>query len=336
MQEAWLYDKAEEGKVRCRACHHHCRIDNGKRGLCGVRENRQGRLYSLVYGRPVALHVDPIEKKPLYHFLPGSSSFSLATVGCNFRCRFCQNADISQVRGKNGLPGRAVDPEEIVTSAVETGCRSISYTYTEPTVFFEYALDIARLADARGLKNVFVTNGYMTEELLEVFHPHLHAANVDLKAFEDAFYRTYCGARLEPVLQTLRAMKKMGLWVEVTTLLIPTLNDGEAPLRQLTQFLVQALVPETPWHVSRFHPTYRLTDLPITPTETLMRAYRIGKDAGLQYIYIGNVPGHAGEKTFCPGCGRLLLNRFGFTVLENHLSEGRCPNCQTAISGVWR
>ncbi len=261
MFEARLYQKKEDQKVWCYLCNHHCLIKDGKRGICGVRENQGGILYSLVYGKPIAAHVDPIEKKPLFHFLPGSTSFSIATAGCNFRCLFCQNADISQAGKMKSIPGQETAPEEIVSAALRAQCRSISYTYTEPTIFFEYAQDISLLAEAQGLKNVFVTNGFMTREMLDSIHPHLHAANVDLKAFRENFYKTQCGAKLTPVLDTLKIMKRMGIWVEVTTLIIPTLNDSKEELSELARFIADDLGPETPWHISRFHPTYQLTAL---------------------------------------------------------------------------
>jgi pyruvate formate lyase activating enzyme len=333
MIEARLYEKEKDQKVRCRACNHHCLIKEGQRGTCWVRENRQGILYSLVYGKPIAAHVDPIEKKPLFHFLPGSSSFSLATAGCNFRCLFCQNADISQAKDLKRISGEEVPPEKIITAALQAECRSIAYTYTEPTIFFEYAQDIASLAAGQGLKNVFVTNGYMTRDVLESLHPHLHAANVDLKAFRDHFYKTQCGARLAPVLETLKTMKKLGVWVEVTTLIIPTLNDSKEELSELARFIADDLGPETPWHISRFHPTYELTHLPSTPVKTLRQAWEAGKEAGLRYVYTGNVPGDAGEKTTCHHCGQLLIDRFGFSILKNLLQRGECPRCQTKMDG---
>jgi pyruvate formate lyase activating enzyme len=333
MFEARLYRKEEDLKVQCYLCSHHCLIKEGKRGICGVRENRQGTLYSLVYGKPIAAHVDPIEKKPLFHFWPGSSSFSIATAGCNFRCRFCQNADISQAVEMKVIPGRDMPPADIVDGALQAQCRSISYTYTEPTIFFEYAQDIALLAETRGLKNVFVSNGYMSREMLESFFPHLHAANVDLKAFSDDFYRTQCGAKLAPVLETLVLMKQQDVWLEITTLIIPTLNDSPEELRQLARFIVDALGPETPWHISRFHPTYKILDLPVTPVKTLQRAWEIGREAGLRYVYTGNVPGDPGEKTYCHQCGHLLLDRFGFSILKNNLHQGACPQCRTPLSG---
>jgi pyruvate formate lyase activating enzyme len=334
MIEARFYEKQEDQKVRCFLCHHHCQIKEGQRGVCWVRENREGTLYSLVYGKPIAAHVDPIEKKPLFHFLPGTFSFSLATSGCNFRCRFCQNADISQAREQKSIRGENRTPEDMVSAAVESGCRSISYTYTEPTIFFEYAQDIALLASKRGLQNVFVTNGYMTTEALEAIHPHLQAANVDLKAFTEEFYRNQCGAKLAPVLESLQAMKKMGVWLEITTLIIPSLNDSPDELKALARFISSALGPETPWHISRFHPDYRLTDLPHTPIKILQQAWEIGKEAGLHYVYTGNVPGDRGEKTYCHQCGQLLLDRYGFSITGNNLLQGKCPRCQTALAGI--
>jgi pyruvate formate lyase activating enzyme len=333
MIEARLYQKKEDQKVWCYLCSHHCLIKESKRGICGVRENQGGTLYSLVYGKPIAAHVDPIEKKPLFHFLPGSTSYSLATAGCNFHCLFCQNADISQAKDLKRIPGEEVPPEKIIIAALQAQCRSISYTYTEPTIFFEYALDIALLAEAQGLKNVFVTNGYMTQEMLESIHPHLHAANVDLKAFRENFYKTQCGARLAPVLDSLKKMKTLGIWVEVTTLIIPTLNDSKEELSELARFIAVDLGPETPWHISRFHPTFQLTHLPITPVKTLQQAWETGKQAGLRYVYTGNVPGDAGEKTTCYHCGQLLIDRFGFSILKNFLRQGKCPRCQTMMDG---
>jgi pyruvate formate lyase activating enzyme len=333
MMEARLYRKEEDQKVQCYLCSHHCLIKEGKRGICGVRENQDGTLYSLVYGKPIAMHVDPIEKKPLFHFYPGTHSFSVATAGCNFRCRFCQNADISQAGDLKIIPGTPMAPAEIVGAALQARCHSISYTYTEPTIFFEYAQDIALLAEAQGLKNVFVSNGYMTTEMLEAIYPHLQAANVDLKSFSEEFYRNQCGAKLAPVLENLIKMKRQEVWVEVTTLIIPTLNDSEEELRQLARFIVGELGPETPWHISRFHPTYQLTDLPITPVKTLQKAWNIGKEAGLRYVYTGNVPGDTAEKTTCHHCGHLLLDRFGFSILKNNLHQGNCPQCQTPMSG---
>jgi len=336
MKEASLYEKLEDEKVRCFLCNHRCLIKSGARGICGVRENRAGTLMSLVYGKIIARHCDPIEKKPLFHFLPGSSSYSIATVGCNFRCTFCQNADISQMPSdQNRILGEEMAPEEIIQLALNCQAASISYTYTEPTVFIETALDTARAAVAKGLKNVFVSNGYMTRECLEAIHPNLHAANVDLKAFNDRFYKEQCGARLKPVLNTIEAMREMGIWLEVTTLLIPGLNDSHEELRDLARFLA-GIDPGIPWHISRFHPTYRLMDRPVTPVETLRRARDLGYEAGLQYVYTGNIPGDAGENTFCHRCRTTLIDRMGFQVNQNRIPKGRCPECGTRIPGIWR
>jgi pyruvate formate lyase activating enzyme len=330
-----LYEKGEDGRVRCGLCAHRCTIAPGKRGICAVRENREGVLQTLLYGALIAQNVDPIEKKPLFHVHPGSKSFSIATVGCNFSCTFCQNADISQMPRETGLiRGRETPPEEVVERAVRSGSRTIAYTYTEPTVFFEYALDIARLAARQGLKNVFVTNGYMTPAALDTIGDDLHGANVDLKSFSDDFYRKRCGARLEPVLASLREMKRRGVWVEVTTLLIPGLNDGDGELKEIASFLV-SLGPETPWHISRFHPQYRLTAAPPTPLETIHRAAGIGKAAGLKYVYSGNVPGDEGENTACTSCGEALIRRWGFTVAENRLRRDACPQCGTKLDGIF-
>ena len=266
-----------------------------------------------MYRRLVSHNVDPVEKKPMFHFAPGSQSFSIAAVGCNFRCDFCQNYQISQMpRDEKRIVGDDVSPEEIVAMAKKTGCRTIAYTYTEPTIYFEYALDIARLATPAGLKNIFVTNGYMTEEALRTIHPHLHGANVDLKAFSEDFYQKRCGAKLDGVLQSLRVMKELGVWVEITTLIIPGLNDEEGA-RDLAQFIF-SLGPETPWHISRFHPMYKMLDRSPTSVQILEKARKIGLDAGLRYVYTGNVPGDKGEDTFCYHCGKLLVDRMGFQV----------------------
>jgi pyruvate formate lyase activating enzyme len=335
--EALLYQKRNDRKVECALCSHRCLILAGKRGICGVRENQDGTLHTLVYGRLIAGHIDPIEKKPLFHFLPGSFSYSIATVGCNFRCRFCQNADIAQMPADRGgrILGEATDAREVVAAAARGGCRSIAYTYTEPTVFLEFALDTARLAHAQGIRNVFVTNGYMTREALETIAPVLDAANVDLKAFNRSYYTEVCGAKLEHVQETLRSMKSLGVFVEVTTLIVPGLNDDPAELKALAEFLARDLGPDTPWHISRFHPTYRLTDRPPTPVETLSAARRIGLKAGLTHVYTGNVPGDDGENTFCPACGEALIERWGFRVGKVRLKDGRCVKCRTAIKGVW-
>jgi pyruvate formate lyase activating enzyme len=311
-------------------------IKAGRRGICGVRENREGALQTLVYGRLIARNVDPIEKKPLFHLMPGSRSYSIATVGCNFKCRFCQNADIAQMPNdrQGAIVGTACTPEAVVSDALAQNCQSIAYTYTEPTIYFELAYETAKIAHAKGLKNVFVTNGYMSREALEMVAPYLDAANVDLKAFSNDFYKNQCSAKLEPVKDTLRQMKALNILVEVTTLMIPGLNDDPGELADLAAFIADALGPETPWHISRFHPTYRLTDRPPTPVGTLQEAYEIGQKAGLRYVYMGNVPGQGGESTYCHHCHALLLERSGFFIRHNHIKEDCCPQCKTPVYGV--
>lgn len=335
MKEALLYDRLEGGAAACRLCAHRCRIPEGRRGLCGVRENRAGTLYSLVYGQAIALSSDPIEKKPLFHFLPGTRALSVATAGCNFTCRHCQNADISQSPRENGtIPGREISPAELVQAARREGCRTIAYTYTEPTIFFEYALDTARRAAEEGIKNVFVTNGYMTAEALEMIAPVLDAANVDLKSFRDEFYREICGARLKPVLETIEKMPELGIWIEVTTLVIPGYNDSEEELGEIAGFLA-GVDPSIPWHVSGFFPTYRLTDAPPTPPSALRRAREIGLAAGLRHVYTGNLPGDDGENTFCHSCGKQIVGRTGYRVGEINIREGSCSFCSAPVAGVW-
>lgn len=335
VQEALLYETQSNGDLVCHLCRHECRIREGERGVCRVRENRGGKLYTRVYGRVISQHVDPIEKKPLYHFYPGSTSYSIATAGCNFNCRWCQNWEIAQLPHQTeDISGLEVEPQRIVDAALTHGSRSIAYTYTEPTVFFEYAYDVAQYAMAEGLANVFITNGYMSEAALEMIGPYLHAANVDLKAFRDSTYKKFIGARLEPVLESLRLMKAMGIWVEVTTLVIPELNDDPQELTEAAQFIAQELGPETPWHISRYYPTSRWRERPPTPVRTLITAREIGLEQGLHYVYIGNVGGHAGADTTCPSCGEMLIRRRGFTVLSNRVHDGCCPNCGRSIAGV--
>ena len=335
MQEARLYEKLDGQRVKCHLCAHRCTIAKGKRGVCEVRENRQGVLYSLVYGQSISQAIDPVEKKPLFHFYPGSTAYSFATVGCNFHCAFCQNWQISQQAADEfRLVDQPASPERIAASARHYGCRSIAYTYTEPTIFFEYAYDTAVKASALGIKNIYVTNGYMTEEMLDAFKPHLHAANVDLKAFRDEFYRQVCGARLQPVLDSLKAMKKRGIWVEITTLIVPNQNDSEAELKELAKFIAEEVGAETPWHVSRFHPDYQMLDGHATPLATLHRAREIGFEAGLRYVYEGNVLGE-GENTYCYHCHNLLIERHGFGVRQNRILPGsKCPTCGTVVDGV--
>jgi pyruvate formate lyase activating enzyme len=336
MKEAMLYSPSEDGKVQCFLCNHRCLIAPSKRGLCGVRENREGKLYTLVYGRAISLNVDPIEKKPIFHLFPGSTSFSMAAVGCNFRCLQCQNHEISQLpRDYAGrIEGSDVSPSKIVSLAKQYGCRSISYTYTEPTIYFEYAYETACQAHLEGIKNVFVTNGYMTGEALETIQPYLDAANVDLKSFREKFYKEICGAKVKPVLENLKKMRQMGIWVEVTTLVIPSLNDSDREFEEIAQFIL-SLGPEVPWHISAFYPTYKMLDRPRTPVSSLHRAREIGTKVGLRYVYCGNIPGEEGEDTFCPRCGRKVIERVGFRVTRNDVVSGECRHCHGNIDGIW-
>lgn len=334
MKEASLYKKAKDNYADCFLCAFHCHIAPSKRGVCGVRENKQGTLYTNVYGRLIAQNIDPIEKKPLFHFQPASRSYSIATVGCNFRCLHCQNADISQMpRDKKTVAGEEVEPEEVVSEALETGCSSISYTYTEPTIFFEYARDVGALAKKKGLKNVFVTNGYMTGECLDELKGTVDAANVDIKAFTEGFYKKVCGATLAPVLKSIERMRELDIWVEITTLVIPAMNDSDDELRGIAKWIYDT-DRSMPWHISAFHPAYKMMDAPSTPAETLERARNIGLEEGLRYVYTGNIPGLKGESTYCYDCKKLLIERRGFIVMKNLVAENRCPFCGSVIDGV--
>jgi pyruvate formate lyase activating enzyme len=332
--EARLYEKADKNIVNCSLCAHRCKIAEGKKGICGVRENKGGNLYTLVYGKLIAQHIDPIEKKPFFHFQPGSPSYSIATVGCNFRCLHCQNYDISQMPKDNKrILDEDVTAEEVVETASRAGCTSIAYTYTEPTIFFEFAYDCMRLAKDKGIKNVFVTNGFMTKECLDELCGLLDGANVDVKAFTEEFYKKVCGARLAPVLESVEYMKKLGIWVEITTLVIPTQNDSEDELRQIAKWVYKT-DKRMPWHISAFYPTYKMNNLPRTPVSILDRAREIGFEEGLRYVYTGNVPGDPGESTYCYNCRERIIHRFGFTVEENLTKGSKCPHCEAEIDGV--
>jgi len=337
MKEAMLYKKDASEKVSCFLCAHRCSgiKDRGK-GVCGVRENRKGTLYSLVYGKVIAAHIDPIEKKPFYNYRPGSYAYSIATVGCNFRCKNCQNSDISQApREGRGITGTDIEPETIIELAKKNECQSIAYTYTEPTIFFEYAYDVSKLAKKEGLSNLFVSNGYMTGEMLDTYHPLLDAANVDLKTFRDETYKDLCGARLLPVLDSLKKMKKLGIWVEITTLLIPGINDSKEEIKDIAEYISTELGKETPWHISRFHPDYKLMDTPPTAPKAVREARDIGISAGLRYVYAGNLPGDSGENTYCPNCSELLVEREAYNILKNKIIKDACPKCKTKIDGIW-
>ncbi len=341
--EARLWKPLKDNSVQCRLCSHFCAIAEGARGKCGVRENRSGTLRTLVYALPAAVNVDPVEKKPLYHFLPGTQTFSFGTMGCNMDCAFCQNAQLSQPpRHGHPIRGTRTEPADLVRAAQDSGCRSISYTYSEPTIFFELVEDTARLARAKGLRNILVTNGFMSPECLDALGPSpqngsglIQAANVDLKAFTEDFYSTVCGARLAPVLDNLKHMRALGWWLEVTTLVIPGANDSPAELSALAAWIAADLGPDTPWHLSRFHPEHRMPDRPPTPPETLLAARALGLSAGLRHVYIGNLSGPGFGDTLCPACHAPAVSRSGFSADRSGLSHGRCAACGAALAGVW-
>ena len=332
-RDAQFWQKLDGDDVQCSLCHQVCRIRPGKRGLCGVRENQEGKLMTLVYGNLIAANVDPIEKKPFFHFMPGSLAYSIATMGCNFRCLHCQNADISQAPRETGkVLGGFVSPEEVVAAAEANGCQAIAYTYTEPTIFFEYAYDVAVLAKEKGLKNVFVSNGYTGEEAAKKIMPILDANNIDLKG-DDQFYRKVCKARLEPVQRNIKLFWDSGVWVEVTTLIIPGYNDSEEQLRDIARFLA-SVSEDLPWHVSAFYPMHKMKGVPRTGVELLRRGLAIGREAGLKYIYAGNIPGES-EDTRCPVCGEVQIERLGYRVMRNSIVDGHGPKCGSPAAGVW-
>lgn len=335
MKVAMLYEKLDNGRVQCRLCHHKCVIEPSTRGLCKVRGNEQGVLYSLNYGRLVAQFVDPIEKKPFFHFLPGSKTYSIATVGCNLRCSYCLNHNISQYPAENNgnIIGDRVTPEEVVETARGEGCDSISFTYTEPTIFFEFAFDVAKLAKQKGLKILLKSNGYLTEEALLTLAPYMDAVNIDLKGFSDRFYRNVIGGSVSPVLKCIKLMKELGIWLEITTLIVPAYNDTERELSQIATFIA-GVSSDIPWHLPQFYPNYKMLRVAKTTVESLHRAKQIGLNAGLKFVYINNIPGEA-ENTYCGSCKELLIERFGYRILDNYLQSGRCPNCATEIAGIW-
>jgi len=336
---AWMSEKRKENKVLCKACNQRCVLDVGEYGKCGIRKNENGDLYLTVYGLAAAFNIDPIEKKPLFHFLPGTEILSVGTVGCNFSCKFCQNFEISQYPQEHNYEvfGTTLMPETIVNIAKTRKIPSIAFTYNEPVVVFEYAYDTFKLAKQNGIKTVFVSSGYETKEAIDTIKPYLDAANIDLKAFTDRFYREICGARLKPVLDSIEYTYKQGIWIEITTLIIPGENDSKEELRDIARFIA-SINKNIPWHVSRFYPMYKMLDRPPTPIEKLKEAYEIGKEEGLNYVYVGNVLDEDRESTYCPTCGFKVIDRTGYVgqYVNNHLVDGKCPKCSTSIAGVWK
>jgi pyruvate formate lyase activating enzyme len=328
------FTSLEGGEIQCELCPHRCRVAKGKRGICRVRENRDGKYYSLVYGNPCAVHLDPIEKKPFSHVLPGTTSFSLATAGCNFQCKFCQNWEISQVSPED-VYSYEVPPELMVNRAKEIGARSVAYTYVEPTIFYEYMLDICQLTKKAGLLNVTHSNGFINQAPLKNLCKVLDAANIDLKGFTENFYRELCGGELNPVLETLKTLKQEKVHVEITNLVIPTKNDEISVMKEMCLWIKKELGADTPLHFSRFYPLYKLKTLPPTPVSTLDKARAVALSAGLEYVYVGNIPGHEGENTFCPKCKKMIIQRTGYMVGEINVKAGKCKYCGKPISGIW-
>jgi pyruvate formate lyase activating enzyme len=332
--EARFYEKLPYKKIKCKLCPRECVIDDRERGYCGVRENRGGTYYSLVYARVSAAHVDPIEKKPLFHFLPGSMAFSVATAGCNVNCKMCQNWDISQVRPEQ-VSSTYIPPKDLAARCRQYPCASIAYTYSEPVVFCEYVLDSAEAGRAAGVKSVVISGGYIQQEPLKQLCRRVDAIKIDLKGFSEKYYKEVVNGELKPVLNALVTIRKLGTWTEVVYLVVPTLNDSDAEFRGLARWIKAELGRDVPLHFSRFHPEYLLKNLPPTPLPTLERAKAICDAEGLQYVYIGNVPGHPAESTFCPKCRRVVVERAGLTVRALHLDGGKCRFCQQAIPGIW-
>lgn len=334
LKEALFYDKLDNKAVQCHLCPRNCFIPSGKRGFCGVRENRNGTLYTLSYGKLVTVHIDPIEKKPLFHFLPGSTAFSIATAGCNLRCKFCQNWEISQKLPEE-VDYKYVEPAELIKKLQASGSNIIAYTYTEPTIFYEYMLETAKLARASGIKNVMHSAGYINEQPLRELAKYLDAANIDLKGFNNDYYAKMSEGSLEPVLASLKVLKQEGVHLEITNLVVPGYNDDDESIIKMCLWIKDNLGPDTPLHFSRFHPEYKLLGVILTPIETLERARQIARDCGLKYVYIGNVPAHPGENTYCPRCQKPLIKRSGFIITEINLINGKCRFCGEKIDGVW-
>lgn len=333
-REGYYYVKLGEN-TQCQVCPNRCLLQPGQRSVCRVKVNLDGKLYTLSYGNPCAVHIDPVEKKPLFHFLPGTKTFSIATAGCNFRCLNCQNWTISQRRPEE-TRNYDLMPERVVEAAMSWGVSSIAYTYSEPTAFYEYMLDTSKIAKKKRIKNIWVTNGYINRKPLLELCKYIDAANVDLKSFKESIYNRLNAGRLKPVLETLKTLKEVGTWFEVTNLVIPTWTDDLGMIAEMCEWLLKNIGPDYPLHFSRFHPHYKLTHLPPTPVDTLEKARRIALETGINYVYIGNVPGHRAQNTFCPGCNHLIIMRRGYRIIENKVVDGRCSHCDNPIPGVWK
>jgi pyruvate formate lyase activating enzyme len=332
--EARWYEKIPDKRVKCKLCPRECLVDDRERGYCGVRENWDGIYYTLVHSNPCTYHVDPIEKKPLFHFLPGTAAFSLATVGCNVDCQFCQNWQISQIRPEQA-DNMDMPPRQVAKLAKEAGAPSIAYTYTEPVVFAEYMYDSSVEGNKLGIKSVMISNGYIQEEAMRECAEVLSAVKIDLKAFSEKYYQDIVAGELKPVLNTLVLLKKLNMWTEIVYLVLPTLNDSDQEFRDLSRWLKTELGSDVPIHFTRFHPQYKMQNLPPTPVKTLERGREIAISEGLHFVYVGNVPGHQAEHTYCPGCNKILIQRKGFWILENRIKKGKCPDCNTPIPGIW-
>lgn len=335
LQEAMFYKKLDKKTIQCQLCPNFCTLKNEMRGFCRVRETRDGKLYSLVYANPTAIHIDPIEKKPLFHFLPATTAFSIATAGCNFRCKFCQNWEISQFKPEETV-NHYLPPDQVVEKAIKYGCSTIAYTYTEPSIFYEYMLDTAKSAKVRGLKNIYHSNGSLNPEPAQKLAVYLDGANIDLKGFSQDFYSKVSQGHLETVLDTLKILKKNKVHLEITNLIVPPLNDDMAMIKKMCIWIRDELGKDVPLHFSRFHPTYKLKNLTPTPTKTLEEARNVALAQGLEYVYIGNIPGHEAENTYCPNDNKVVIKRTGYRVLENNVINGKCKFCGTGISGVWK
>jgi pyruvate formate lyase activating enzyme len=331
---AMFWEERPDKKVKCGLCPRGCEVADVERGYCGVRENQGGQYQTLVYGALCSANVDPIEKKPLFHYLPGTTAFSIATAGCNIECKFCQNWEISQFRPEQ-VPSMEVPPQRLVMACAARGCPTIAYTYSEPVIFYEYMHDAAALGREQGVGSVMISNGYIQEKPLRQLCQHLTAVKIDFKAFSEEFYAEQCAGELKPVLETLETLRDIGIWFELVVLVIPTLNDSPQEIRQMSEWVIQHLGPDVPMHFTRFHPTYRVTNLPRTPVSTLERCRKIALDAGVHYVYAGNVPMHPGENTYCHGCGTELIRRVGMRTAQNRIRDGQCPKCGIHIPGVW-